>query len=85
MRIKYTNFIDKIDSRIPFEGEQLRPRVTLQQIDKYERMRDEGNRLLEIGDAKLRAFKWESITSDSIVPTKEQAVQLLLTISENIQ
>ena len=77
MRIKYVNFIDKVENRIPDQGEQPRPGISQRHIEYYENLRDEGIRLLNEGDAKLRAFKWHSIIDSPEVPTADQAVEIL--------
>lgn len=82
MRNKCTNFLDKVDDKIPGPGERPRPGMTQDHIDYYENLSNEGYRLLEMGDAKLRAFNWDSIINNPIVPTQEQAVEILLRISE---
>jgi hypothetical protein len=82
MRIKYTNYLDKIDDVLPDEDERPRLRMTQNEIDYLENMRDEGYRLLEIGDAKLQAFNWKSIIDIPSVPTHDQAVDLLIKITE---
>lgn len=82
MRTKYTNFLDKVENRIPDEGEQPRPGVSQMDIEKYENIRDEGYRLLEVGDAKLRTFNWfESINTPDI-PSMDDAVGIVLTITQ---
>lgn len=82
MRTKYTNFLDKVENRIPDEGEQPRPGVSQMDIEKYENIRDEGYRLLEVGDAKLRTFNWfESINTPDI-PSMDDGVGIVLTITQ---
>lgn len=82
MRNRYTNLLDKIDDKLPDEGEEPRPGMSQDLIEHYDNMRNEGYRLLEMGDAKLRTFNWDSITSDSIIPTHQEAVNLLMTVCE---
>ena len=77
MRIKCANFIDKVEDRIPDEGEQPRPEIFREEIEYLENLRNEGIRLLNEGDAKLRAFKWHSIIDSPEVPTADQAVEIL--------
>ena len=83
MRIKYVNFIDKVENRIPDQGEQPRPGISQRHIEYYENLRDEGIRLLNEGDAKLRAIKWDYIIDCPEFPTADQAVSILLTIHES--
>jgi hypothetical protein len=83
MRIKYVNFIDKVENRIPDQGEQPRPGISQRHIEYYENLRDEGIRLLNEGDAKLRAIKWDYIIDSPEFPTADQAVSILLTIHES--
>ena len=82
MRIKCANIIDRIENRIPDEGEQPRPGITWEEVEYYENQRDVGIRLLNEGDAKLRAFNWHSIIDSPELPTADQAVDILLRISE---
>lgn len=83
MRIKYTNFIDKVENRIPDEGEQPRPGISPRDIEYYENLRDEGIRLLNEGDAKLRAINWHYIIDSPELPTADQAVGILLSIHQS--
>lgn len=82
MRNKYTNFLDEVDELLPDDGEEPRPGMTQNDIEYYDNMRNEGYRLLEIGDAKLHAFNWDSITSNPVIPNQEQVVGLLMTVCE---
>lgn len=66
----------------PDEGEQPRPEISREEIEYLENLRDEGIRLLNEGVAKLRAFKWHSIIDSPELPTADQAVDILLKISE---
>jgi hypothetical protein len=83
MRIKYINFIDKVENRIPDQGEQPRPGISQRHIEYYENLRDEGIRLLNEGDAKLRAIKWDYIIDSPEFPTVDQAVGMLLTLHQS--
>lgn len=83
MRIKYINFIDKVENRIPDQGEQPRPGISPRHIEYYENLRDEGIRLLNEGDAKLRAIKWDYIIDSPEFPTADQAVGILLTLHQS--
>jgi len=80
MRIKYSNFINKVENKIPEVEEQPRPEISLKNIEYYENLKDEGIRLLNEGDAKLRAFKWHSIIDSLKTLTTNQAVDILLRI-----
>ena len=85
MRIKYVNFIDKVENRIPDQGEQPRPGISQRHIEYYENLRDEGYRLLALGDAKLRAFNWDMIIdSPNIDLTNEEAVDILMKLYQTI-
>ncbi|GAB4045587.1 hypothetical protein [Spirosoma jeollabukense] len=59
MRKKYTSFIDNVEERIPEQGERPRPGMTRELINEYENIKNEGYRLLEMGDARLNAFNWD--------------------------
>ena len=77
MRIKYTKIIDKIERRIPEEGEEPRPGLSWKDIEDLEHQRDEAINLLNMGDAKLRAFKWDDIVDSHSVPTMDHAVSIV--------
>jgi hypothetical protein len=83
MRIKYIYFIDKVEKRIPDQGEQPRPGISPRDIEYYENLRDEGIRLLNEGDAKLRAIKWDSIMDSPEFPTVDQAAEMLSKLHES--
>lgn len=83
MRNNYSNFLDKVENRIPDEGEQPRPEISLETVENYENIRDQGYSSLENGDAMLREFNWGWIIDNSYVPTSEEAVVILKEISEN--
>lgn len=85
LRIKCQNFIDKVEDKIPGVGEQPRPGLSLTDIQYYENLRDEGYRLLALGDAKLRAFNWDMIIdSPNIDLTNEEAVDILMKLYQTI-
>lgn len=82
MRIKYTNFLDRVENRIPDEGEQPRPGITQMDIERYDNIRNEGYRLLEIGDAKLRDFNWYESLNTPNIPNIDDAIGIVLTITQ---
>ena len=82
MRIKYSAFLDKIERRIPGPGELPRHGMTANQVQHYENLRDQGLTLLEEGDRKFRAFKWDHIIDHPLVPDKDEAIQILLRITD---
>ena len=83
MRIKCQKFIDKVEKYIPEDGEELKPGVTLKDVEYYVNLRDEGYRFLSLGDAKLRAFNWDMVI-DSPSLTSEEALDILMKLYQTI-